>query len=145
MKPRINVLTLAVDDLAKAHRFYHEGLGLPGEIIGSEFKSDDKFAAGEVAFFELEGGLIFALYPRTSLAKDSNRPAGSPNAVEFSIGYAVGSKEKVDELLQLAEKAGATITEPPYERPWGIYSGYFQDLDGHLWEVIWNPGITIED
>jgi catechol 2,3-dioxygenase-like lactoylglutathione lyase family enzyme len=146
MQPRINVLTLAVNDLEKAHAFYRDGLGLPSQgILGTEFKGDEKTPAGAVAFFELQGGLIFALYPRTELSKDAARPVGTPNATEFSIGYAVSSKEKVDALLQQAEKAGAVVTESPHDRPWGIYSGYFQDLDGHLWEVIWNPGLPVND
>jgi catechol 2,3-dioxygenase-like lactoylglutathione lyase family enzyme len=146
MQPRINILTLAVDDLEKAHAFYRDGLGLPSQgILGTEFTGDEKNPAGAVAFFELQGGLVFALYPRVDLAKDANRSVGSPSAAEFSLGYLVGSKAKVDTLLQRAAAAGGTITEPPHSRPWGIYSGYFQDLDGHLWEVIWNPGLPVED
>ena len=145
MKPRINVLTLAVDNLEKAHAFYRDGLGLPSQgILGTEFKGDAKTPAGTVAFFELQGGLIFALYPRTELAKDANRPTAAPSSTEFSLGYAVNSKKEVDALLARAKQAGAVVTEPPHDRPWGIYSGYFQDLDGHLWEVIWNPGLTVE-
>lgn len=146
MKPRINVLTLAVNDLEKSLAFYRDGLGLPsGGIMGTEFKGDATQPAGAVAFFELQGGLIFALYPRAELAKDAKQQIGTPNASEFSIGYAVGSKQEVDTLLEQAKQAGATITEAPHDRPWGIYSGYFQDLDGHLWEVIWNPGLEIND
>jgi uncharacterized protein len=45
----------------------------------------------------------------------------------------------VDALLAKAKAAGATLTDEPHDRPWGIYSGFFRDLDGHLWEIIWNP------
>ena len=92
--------------------------------------------------FQLQGGLVLALYPRAELAKDANVPVGPPTAGEFSIGHVVGSRAEVDELLAQAEAAGATLTDRPHERPWGIYSGYFRDLDGHLWEIIWNPGIN---
>lgn len=146
MKPRLNVMTLAVNDLDASHAFYRDGLGWPSQgILGEEFTGSDTEPAGRVAFFEMPGGLIFALYPRTELAKDANRPVGTPNAIEFSLGYAVSSPEKVDEILQKAKKAGAALTDKPHERPWGIYSGYFQDLDGHLWEIIYNPGIEIDD
>jgi uncharacterized protein len=146
MKPRLNVITLAVNDLEKALSFYRDGLGLPSQgIIGTEFKGDAMNPSGAVAFFELQGGLIFALYPRTELAKDASREPGTPNSTEFSLGYAVNSKEEVDALLQKVETAGATITASPHDRPWGIYSGYFEDLDGHLWEVIWNPGLEVKD
>ena len=146
MKPRLNVITLAVDNLEKSLAFYRDGLGLPSEgIIGEEFKGTAIEPSGTVAFFELQGGLIFALYPRTELAKDANKPVGSQSSTEFSLGYAVNSKQAVDTLLQKAEAAGATVTDKPHGRPWGIYSGYFADLDGHLWEVIYNPGLVAEE
>jgi uncharacterized protein len=140
MEPRINVITLAVDDLERALAFYRDGLGLesPG-VIGTEFLGDDQNAAGAVAMFQLDGGVILALYPRTELAKDASIPDGQPRSGEFSIGHLVAVKNDVDSLLAQAETAGATLTGPPHDRPWGIYSGYFRDPDGHLWEIIWNP------
>lgn len=141
MQPRINILTIAVDDLEKSHAFYSEGLGLPSNgIVATDLHDDASGADGTIAFFELQDGLLLGLYPRTELAKDASLSMmGSPNSTEFSMGYTVNSREKVEELLERAKRAGATITEPPRDRPWGIYSGYFQDLDGHLWEIIWNP------
>jgi hypothetical protein len=146
MKPRLNVITLAVDSLEKSLEFYRDGLGLPTKgIIGTEFKGNATEPSGAVAFFEMNGGLILALYPRSELAKDSNLPETKPSALEFSLGYVVESKEAVDELLRQAESAGAILTDKPHSRPWGIYSGYFRDPDGHLWEIIWNPQVRIEE
>jgi catechol 2,3-dioxygenase-like lactoylglutathione lyase family enzyme len=146
MKPRINVITLAVTDLDKSLAFYRDGLGLPTKgIIGSEFRGSEKEPSGTVAFFELQGNLILALYPRSELVKDSNVPNTASRAVEFSLGYIAGSRNAVDELLQKAEAAGARLTDKPHDRPWGIYSGYFQDPDGHLWEIVWNPQLSAED
>jgi catechol 2,3-dioxygenase-like lactoylglutathione lyase family enzyme len=140
MEPRIDVITLAVGDLDRALDFYRDGLGLesPG-LTGTEFVGDDATPAGAVAMFRLQGGLILALYPRSELAKDATVPLGQPKSGEFSIGHAVPTRADVDALLAQAEAAGATSTEKPHDRPWGIYSGYFRDLDGHLWEIIWNP------
>ncbi len=140
MRPRIPVLTLGVSDLDRALSFYRDGLGLdsPG-ITGTEFPGDDTTPAGAVAMFNLEGGLILSLYPRSELAKDAAMPLGSPRSGEFSIGHLVSSRAEVDALLAKAETAGATLAGEPHERPWGIYSGYFRDPDGHLWEVVWNP------
>lgn len=134
---RLDVITLAVSDLDRALGFYRDGLGLdsPG-VIGTEFAGDDTNPAGAAAMFQLQGGLILSLYPRAELAKDANVPFGPPKTGEFSIGHAVASKTEVDALLARAEAAGATLTDQPHERPWGIYSGYFRDLDGHLWEII---------
>jgi catechol 2,3-dioxygenase-like lactoylglutathione lyase family enzyme len=139
MEPRIDVITLAVSDLEQALAFYRAlGLESPG-VIGTEFPGDDTTPAGSAAMFELDGGLILSLYPRTELAKDAGVELGPPKTGEFSIGQLVASKSEVDAVLAEAEAAGATFTEEPGERPWGIYSGYFRDLDGHLWEIIWNP------
>jgi hypothetical protein len=140
MQPRIHLFTLAVGDLERALAFYRDGLGLssPG-VVGAEYEGGDDAPAGAVAMFQLEGGLILALYPRTELAKDADVPLGAPKTGEFSIGQIVESKAEVDRLLRQAEAAGATITDQPHDRAWGIYSGYFRDPDGHLWEIIWNP------
>jgi catechol 2,3-dioxygenase-like lactoylglutathione lyase family enzyme len=140
MDARIDVITLAVKDLDRALAFYREGLGLKsrGEI-GTEYAGDDISPAGAVVMFELRGGLILAVYPRTELAKDASVDLGPPKSGEFSIGHLVASKAEVDALLAQAEEAGASLTDEAHDRPWGIYSGYFRDPDGHLWEVIWNP------
>ena len=140
MEPRISIITLGVNSLERSLSFYRDGLGLRTKgIVGSEFKGDDTHPSGDVVMFELDGGLLLALYPRTELAKDASVKPGSPSSTEMSIGHIVQSKKEDDELLARAKESGATITNQPKERPWGIYSGYFQDLDGHLWEVIWNP------
>jgi len=140
MKPSIDVITLAVADLDRALAFYRDGLGLESSgVVGTEFAGDATNPAGALAVFQLSGGLILALYPRQELAKDANIPLGLPTTGEFSIGHAVAGKEDVDALLAQAKAAGATLTDPAHDRPWGIYSGYFRDLDGHLWEVMWNP------
>jgi uncharacterized protein len=145
MEPRIYVITLAVSDLERALVFYR-ALGLQSAgVIGTEFTGDDTNPSGIAAMFELEGGLMLALYPRSELAKDANVPFGPPKTGEFSIGQLVANKGDVDALLAKAEAAGATLTDEPHDRPWGIYSGYFRDLDGHLWEIIWNPRRVISD
>jgi uncharacterized protein len=140
MHARVHVLTLAVADLDRALGFYRDGLGLDSAgVVGTEFSGDSTTPAGAIAMFRLDDGLILALYPRSELAKDANIPVGAPQSGEFSIGHFVESKDGVDQLLAQAEGAGATVTDQPHDRPWGIYSGYFRDPDGHLWEIIWNP------
>jgi catechol 2,3-dioxygenase-like lactoylglutathione lyase family enzyme len=136
---RVNVITLAVGDLERSLAFYRDGLGLATEgLIGTQYEGDEQNAAGAVVMFHLDGGLTLALYPRSELARDAGIPAGEPQSGEFSIGQIVGSAEDVDAVLGQAEAAGAEIPGPARERPWGIYSGYFRDPDGHLWEVIWS-------
>lgn len=140
MKPRIKVITLGVDDLEAALAFYRDGLGLATQgIIGTEFED------GAVVFFEMNDDLILALYPRGALAKDANVMVGAPSASELAIGHIVGSKEEVDAVMEQAEAAGAHVSDGARPRFWGGYSGYFQDPDGHLWEIAWNPAWEVRD
>ena len=137
MKPRITLITLAVADLHRAVAFYRDGLGLPTQgIIGEQFEN------GAVAFFTLEGGLKLALWPRKSLAADTGLSLQPPSATEFSLAHNVDSRDEVDAVLRQAAQAGATLVKPAHDTFYGGYAGYFQDPDGHLWEVAFNPGFA---
>jgi hypothetical protein len=140
MKPRITLLTIGVDDLEKSLSFYRDGLGFPTKgIVGTEF------VHGAVVFFDLQPGLQLALWPRRDMAYDAGIPEGSRSTTEFAIGHNVNSREEVDAVMEKARKAGATITKEAQDTFWGGYAGYFQDPDGHLWEVAWNPQMEIAD
>jgi predicted lactoylglutathione lyase len=139
VEPRVDVITLAVEDLERALRFYRDGLGFESRgVIGTQWTDEESGANGAVAVFKFDSGLLLSLYPRSDLAKDAAIPAGPARPGEFSLGQLVQSRAEVDEVIAKAEAAGAAVTTPR-DRPWGIYSGYFRDLDGHLWEIIWNP------
>ncbi len=134
MQPRITVITIGVDDLERALRFYRDGLGLPTQgIIGTEF------AHGAVAFFDLQAGVKLAIWSRTSIAYDTGLAAGAPSPTEMTLGHNVASRAEVDAVMEQARQAGAVIVKAAHETFWGGYAGYFQDPDGHLWEVVWNP------
>ena len=138
MQPRITVITLGVNDLDKSLNFYREGLGLPSRgIEGTEFPH------GAVAFFDLQGGVRLAIYPRSDLALDANVGLGTPSSTEFTIAQNVTSKSEVDTIMAQAAHAGAKITDAAHDRFWGGYSGYFQDPDGHLWEIAWDPSFAV--
>ena len=133
------MITLAVEDLERALRFYRDGLGFESSgVVGTQWTDEESGANGAIAVFKFQSGLLLSLYPRSDLAKDAAIPAGPARPGEFSLGQLVQSRAEVDELIEKAEAAGAAVTTPR-DRPWGIYSGYFRDLDGHLWEIIWNP------
>lgn len=137
MKPRITLITLGVDDLERSVRFYRDGLGLKTEgIVGTQFEH------GAVAFFDLQAGLKLALWPRKSIAHDTKLPVGAPSATEFTIGHNVASKPEVDAVMDQARRAGATLVKPAGDTFWGGYAGCFQDPDGHVWEIAWNPQWT---
>jgi catechol 2,3-dioxygenase-like lactoylglutathione lyase family enzyme len=140
MKPRVSVITIGVDDLEESLRFYRDGLGLATEgIVGKEFEF------GAVVFIDLQAGLRLALWPRTSIAHDAGLPPGEKSPTEFTLGHNVSSKAEVDAVMDQARSAGAVIVKPAGETFWGGYAGYFQDPDGHLWEVVWNPHWTVPE
>ena len=139
MKPRVTVITLGVNDLEKALRFYRDGLGLPTRgIIGREFEH------GALALFDLQHGLKLAIFPRSDLAFDAKVTLRASSDTECTLGHYLRSKAEVDMVMEQARQAGATITDEAHDRPWGIYSGYFQDPDGHVWEVVWDPRFETE-
>lgn len=122
-----------------AVRFYQDGLGFPTKgIVGTEFEY------GAVAFFDLQNGLRMALWPRESLAHDAEIRKTPSSATEFSLGHNVGSRDQVDAVMAEAVAAGAEVIKKAHDTFWGGYAGYFSDLDGHLWEVVWNPSWEVD-
>jgi len=134
MQPRITLITLGVDDLERSLRFYRDGLGFETKgVVGTEFEH------GAVAFFDLQPGLKLALWPRASIAHDTGIELANPSPTDLTIGHNVSSKGEVDAVMRRAGAAGAVIVKPAHDTFWGGYAGYFQDPDGHLWEVAYNP------
>ncbi|WP_185266431.1 VOC family protein [Halopseudomonas xiamenensis] len=134
MKSHITVITLGVDDLQRSLSFYRDGLGLATEgIVGEEFEY------GAVVFIDMQPGLRLALWPRRSIAHDTGLVIGSPNPTDMTLGHNVSSAAEVDAVMARASSAGAVVVKPAQDTFWGGYAGYFQDPDGHLWEVVWNP------
>jgi hypothetical protein len=127
MKPRISMVTLGVDDLEKSVAFYEQGLGLP--------RID---SPPTVAFFNLNGTWL-SLFGRDSLAKDAGVVCEKANFNSVTLAHNLESEAEVDALFAEVLAAGATAVKTPQKVFWGGYSGYFKDLDGHLWEVAHNP------
>jgi uncharacterized glyoxalase superfamily protein PhnB len=137
MKPRVTVLTLGVDDLGRALAFYRDGLGFETDgIVGREFEH------GAVVFFDLQAGVRLALWRRADIGHDTGLTVTPSSPTELTIGHNVNSAEEVDEVLEQARRAGASIVKAGQRTFWGGYAGYFQDPDGHLWEVVWNPALS---
>lgn len=134
MQPRLTVITLGVDDLEAALHFYRDGLGLATEgIVGRQFEH------GAVVFINLQPGLRLALWPRRSIAHDTGLPVAPASPTDMTLGHNVASQAEVDAVMASAAAAGAVIIKTAQDTFWGGYAGYFQDPDGHLWEVVWNP------
>ncbi|MCB0219640.1 MAG: VOC family protein [Chrysiogenetes bacterium] len=128
MKQYVSVITLGVEDMPRARRFYCEGLGWKASSQSNE----------HVTFFQV-GGNVLGLFGRAALAEDAGLPPAPKGAPSTALAHNVGSREEVDALIETARTAGARITKEPAETFWGGYSGYFADPDGHLWEVAHNP------
>lgn len=127
MKPRISMITLGVRDFGKAVEFYENGLGFP------RMESPPG-----VAFFTLNGTWL-GLYGRDALAEDAMVSPEGEGFESFALAHNVSSEKEVDEVVSHAVSAGAVLVKAPQKVFWGGYSGYFKDLDGHLWEVAHNP------
>src|SRR5258706_12490464 len=116
MKPRITLITLGVDDLQRAVRFYRDGLGLKTEgVVGTEFEY------GAVAFFDLQAGLKLALWPRKSIAHDTGIAPGSPNPTDLTIGHNVSPKAEGNPVMEQAKRAGAAVVNPAHDSFWAGY------------------------
>ena len=140
MKPRITLITLGVDDLERALHFYRDGMGLSTQgIIGTEFEH------GAVAFFELQPGLKLALWAQKNIAHDTGLPVTPRAPTAFTLAHNVANKAEVDQVMAQARAAGAIIVKEAQDTFYGGYAGYFQDLDGHLWEIAFNPAMLPED
>ena len=134
MKAAITVITLGVDDLDASLHFYRDGLGFATDgIIGKEFEH------GAVVFIDLQPGLKLALWPRASIAHDTGLPLSARSPTNMTLGHNVGSVAEVDAVMARAQAAGAVVVKPAHTTFWGGYAGYFQDPDGHVWEVVFNP------
>lgn len=128
MRQKLNLITLGVDDFQKSLDFYENGLG---------WKKSKQSMDG-LALFDL-GGIILALHPRNELAEDTTLTYQPTSFSGLTFSHNAKSEKEVDELLEKVEKLGATIVKPAQHVYWGGYSGYFKDLDGHLFEVAFNP------
>lgn len=126
MHPRMNVITLGVEDLHRSLAFYSEGLGWKAQV------------QGDIALFQLNG-VVLALYPKGEMAKDVGVPLDGQGFRGITLAYNCRDESEVDDVLAYVGSFGAHIVKPAQKTFWGGYSGYFSDPDGHLWEVAHNP------
>lgn len=132
MQARISMISLGVKDLQTAIKFYQQGLGLPRKKPYND----------DIAFFDLNGTWL-GLYPWDKLAEDATVSQEGSGFRGVTLAHNVKSKEEVNSIISQAIGAGATLVKEAQDVFWGGYSGYFSDLDGHLWEIAWNPHLWI--
>ena len=132
MEQRVSLITLGVDDLARARSFY-EALGWHGQ------------ETEETVFFQA-GGAVVVLWGREKLAADSGVAAGAGGGFDgIVLAHNVRSRAEVEGIVAAAEGAGAVVTRPAGETFYGGYAACFADPDGHIWEVAHNPGFTLAE
>lgn len=134
MRQKLNIVTLGVKDFERSIDFYQNGLGWKPSAASQD----------DIAFFPM-GGVVLALYPREKLAEDITVPSESSGFSGVTIAYNAKDQAEVDAVLQTVASLGATILKPAQTVFWGGYSGYFADLDGHVWEVAWNPFFEFDE
>ena len=128
----MTIVTLGVRDLGRSTAFF-ERLGWRRSVSQAE----------GVSFFQC-GSVALGLFPRSELARDAGISATGEGFGGFSIAYNTRFKEEVDVVLSEVKSAGGEVVKPAVDAFWGGYSGYFRDLDGHLWEVAWNPDFFLD-
>jgi uncharacterized protein len=133
MRQRLSLLTLGVHDIARARRFYEDGLGWHRDS-----------GQDDVAFYQ-SGTMVFALYEWSKLAEDAGVSAEGTGFRGVTLAHNVGSKDEVRAVIDEARRAGAEIRIEPRDTFWGGYSGYFADPDGHLWEAARAPGFPVDE
>ncbi len=133
MQPRLSIVTLGVSDVGRARRFY-ETLGFVASSTSNE----------NVTFFDA-GGVVLALFGRGALAQDAHVADSHPGFSGVTVAHNCASEQAVDAVIAEAVAAGARLVKPAQSVFWGGYSGYFADLDGHLWEVAYNPFFSLDE
>jgi len=128
VKPRINLVTLGVADIAASRSFYQR-LGFVASPAGND----------DVAFFDANG-IVLGIFGHDALAHDANLPPHPQPAFRgVSLAWNARDEAEVDAVIAHAIACGASLVKAPQRVFWGGYSGYFADPDGHLWEVAFNP------
>lgn len=130
LQQRVSFITLGVSDLARSRSFYEQGLG---------WKPSQRGGSAGVVFFQMNSGLVLALFPKDELAKDAGIPNDGAGFNGMALAYNVHERHEVAEVLKIAEQAGGKIIKPAQDAFWGGHAGYFADPDGYLWEVAWTP------
>jgi uncharacterized glyoxalase superfamily protein PhnB len=134
VRQKLSIVTLGVKDLTRSRNFYQDGLGWTPSSASQD----------NIIFFDL-GGVGLVLFSIDELAKDATVVSDKIGFSGITLAHNTKSVEEVDRVLQQAEQSGAKIIKKAQKAFWGGYSGYFADLDGHLWEVAWNPFIEFDE
>ena len=127
MKKQI-ILNLPVKDLGKSRAFF--------SALGFSFNS--RFSGENAAFRTIVDGAIEAMLTTEPFFQSLiDKPVvNAKEANEFVICLSCESREEVDSLIAKAVAAGGRIPHPPEDHGF-MYDQGFEDIDGHLWNLVW--------
>ena len=132
MQQRLTLITLGVAELGRSKAFYEKIFGWRPEQNSNE----------NIIFYKLDG-ILLSLFPADALADDAGISSSGSGFRKFTLAHNVGSEKEVDELVALLESRGAKVVKRPEKAFWGGYSSYIADPDDILWEIAYNPFMTL--
>jgi catechol 2,3-dioxygenase-like lactoylglutathione lyase family enzyme len=118
----IAAITLFVEDLEAARRFYRQVFELP---VVFEDDSSAVFRFGETLVNLLKASEGPGLVEPAGVA---SRDSG----VRFQLTLGV---DDVDAMCEKLKERGVDLLNGPMDRPWGIRTASFRDPGGHIWEI----------
>ena len=134
MEQRVTIVGLGVSDLKKSTAFYETAFGWTKTSASND----------NITFFQLNG-ILLSLYPNDKLAEDATVDPNGSGFKGFTLAHNVRSEQEVDELIASLRSKGATIVKEPQKVFWGGYSSYVSDLDENLWEIAYNPFMSLDE
>ena len=138
MEQSLSLITLGVADLTVTHSFYVDGLGWTPTLVVPD----------DVIFIQIGHGVLLSLWNSEAMIAEAGPivdARGGDGAPPITLGHLTADEKGVDDVLDLAAKAGSPRVIPGERRPWGGYSGYFSDPDGYRWEIAHNPGFVVDE
>ncbi|OEK08285.1 glyoxalase [Flavivirga aquatica] len=134
MEQRLTIIGLGVSNLKQLTAFYENKFGWKKTKASNE----------SISFFQLNG-ILLSLYPREKLAEDAGISSKGNGFNAFSLAYNTRTKEEVDIMIETLENKGVKIIKRPQEAFWGGYSSYVSDPDNNLWEIAFNPFLSLDE
>ena len=132
MKQVLHFITLGVKDLESVKKFYVEKFGWTPLKDGNG-----------IVFFKLNG-FILSLFPENELAEDAGVPSGRSGFKGFTLSVNFASEQEVDQAFAQLKNKGVSIIKKPQKVFWGGYSGYVEDIEHNLWELVFNPYLVLD-
>lgn len=120
-------VNLPVEDLNKTIEFFTKlGFG-----FNSQFTDENAtcMIVDEVIFVMLLVEKFFKTFTKKEICDTTKN-------TEVIVALSAESREKVDQMISKAMEAGGRESREPQDHGW-MYGRSFEDINGHLWEIIY--------